>query len=121
MRTFLRIAVALEAIAREMQKFNEPASAKPAPVSTPIKEEQKPTAPIEIQARKDGRPSAVITRKGQRWTIQEIHILNNLDRTTPIERICEMFGRDKKAIENVLYANWGGVRLWQQGAELKRR
>ena len=59
--------------------------------------------------------------KGKRWTIQEIHILNNLDRTTPIERICEMFGRDKKAIENVLYANWGGVRLWQQGAELKRR
>ncbi len=115
MRTLLRIAVALEAIAREMQKFNEPASAKPAPVSTPIKEEQKPTAPQSAPVQE------APANKGKRWTIQEIHILNNLDRTTPIKRICEMFGRDKKAIENVLYANWGGVRLWQQGAELKWR
>ena len=75
MRTFLRIAVALEAIAREMQKFNEPASAQPAPVSTPVKDEQKPTAPIEIQARKGGRPSAVITRKGHRWSEEEDAIL----------------------------------------------
>ena len=111
MRTLLRIAVALEAIAREMQKFNEPANAKPAPVPAPAKEEQKPTAP------KKETPA----NKGKKWTKQEIHIMNNLDRSTPIEKICEMFGRDKKAIENVLYANWGGVRLWQQGAELKRR
>jgi len=75
MRTLLRIAVALEAIAREMQKFNEPANAKPAPVPAPVKEEQKPTAPIEIQARKSGRPSAVITRKGHRWTEEEDNIL----------------------------------------------
>jgi hypothetical protein len=111
MRTLLRIAVALETIAREMQKFNEPANAKPAPVPAPAKEEQKPTAP------KKEAP----VNKGKRWTIQEIRIMDNLDRTTPIEKICEMFGRDKKAIENVLYANWGGVRLWQQGAELKTR
>ena len=75
MRTLLRIAVALEAIAREMQKFNEPANAKPAPVPAPAKEEQKPTAPIEIQARKGGRPSAVITRKGHRWSEEEDVIL----------------------------------------------
>lgn len=73
----------------------------PAPQSAPVQE-----APVN---------------KGKRWTKQEIHIMNNLDRSTPIEKICEMFGRDKKAIENVLYANWGGVRLWQQGAELKTR
>jgi hypothetical protein len=119
MRTLLRIAVALEAIAREMQKFNEPANAKPAPVSTPVKDEQKPTA---VSSATPSIPEKETpANKGKRWTMQEIHILNNLDRTTPIERICEMFGRDKKAIENVLYANWGGVRLWQQGAELKRR
>ena len=115
MGTLLRIAVALEAIAREMQKFNEPANAKPAPTPAPVKEEQKPTAPQSAPVQE------APVNKGKRWTIQEIRIMDNLDRTTPIEKICEMFGRDKKAIENVLYANWGGVRLWQQGAELKTR